>query len=204
MKKHKRGILFVVSAPSGTGKTTICDRLLQILPDLKMSISHTTRKPREGEINGVDYHFVSKEIFQNMIDNEEFIEWAEVYENLYGTSKKTLKDLMETGCDILLDIDTVGAKNIKKVFPDSVLIFILPPSLEELHRRLINRKEDSNTIEKRLSKARDEIAQYKFYDYVVINDQLERAINDILCIINAERLKTQRIDSDEINEILKK
>ncbi|WP_141266226.1 guanylate kinase [Thermodesulfovibrio sp. Kuro-1] len=204
MEIYKKGIIFVISAPSGTGKTTLCERLLKILPDLKMSISHTTRQPRPYEKNGVDYFFVDKKNFEKMIVNDEFIEWAEVYGNFYGTSKKVIFDLIKNGYDILLDIDTQGAKNIRKLYPDSVLIFILPPSLKELEKRLLLRNEDKDIIDKRLSKASQEISQYKFYDYVVTNDSIERALNDLLCIIYAERLKTKRIEHNKIDEIFKK
>ncbi|MGB9891689.1 guanylate kinase [Thermodesulfovibrio yellowstonii] len=204
MEIYKKGIIFVISAPSGTGKTTLCERLLKILPDLKMSISHTTRQPRPYEKNGVDYFFVDKKNFEKMIANDEFIEWAEVYGNFYGTSKKVIFDLIKNEYDILLDIDTQGAKNIRKLYPDSVLIFILPPSLKELEKRLLLRNEDKDIIDKRLSKASQEISQYKFYDYVVINDSIERALNDLLCIIYAERLKTKRIEHNKIDEIFKK
>jgi guanylate kinase len=139
-----------------------------------------------------------------MIANDEFIEWAEVYGNFYGTSKKVIFDLIKNEYDILLDIDTQGAKNIRKLYPDSVLIFILPPSLKELEKRLLLRNEDKDIIDKRLSKASQEISQYKFYDYVVINDSIERALNDLLCIIYAERLKTKRIEHNKIDEIFKK
>ncbi|HHW20707.1 MAG TPA: guanylate kinase [Thermodesulfovibrio thiophilus] len=204
MDLYKKGIIFVISAPSGTGKTTLCEKLLKLLPDLKLSISHTTRKPRNGERNGINYYFIDKETFKKMIDTDEFVEWAEVYGNFYGTSKKAINSLISNGYDILLDIDTKGAKNIKKLYPDSVLIFILPPSLDELERRLINRNEDNNVIKLRLSKASQEISQYKFYDYVVINDNIEQASSNLLCIIHAERLKTKRIDNSKIDEIFKK
>ncbi len=204
MDLYKKGIIFVISAPSGTGKTTLCEKLLKLLPDLKLSISHTTRKPRNGERNGIDYYFIDKETFKKMIDTDEFVEWAEVYGNFYGTSKKAINSLISNGYDILLDIDTKGAKNIKKLYPDSVLIFILPPSLDELERRLINRNEDKNVIKLRLSKAYQEVSQYKFYDYVVINDNIEQASSNLLCIIHAERLKTKRIDNSKIDEIFKK
>lgn len=204
MDLYKKGIIFVISAPSGTGKTTLCEKLLKLLPDLKLSISHTTRKPRNGEKNGIDYYFIDKETFKKMIDTDEFVEWAEVYGNFYGTSKKAINSLISNGYDILLDIDTKGAKNIKKLYPDSVLIFILPPSLDELERRLINRNEDKNVIKLRLSKASQEISQYRSYDYVVINDNIEQASSNLLCIIHAERLKTKRIDNSKIDEIFKK
>ncbi|WP_353685663.1 guanylate kinase [Thermodesulfovibrio sp. 3462-1] len=204
MELYKRGNIFVISAPSGTGKTTLCERLLKALPDLKMSISHTTRKPRPGETNGVDYFFVDKKTFEEMISKEEFIEWAEVYGNFYGTSKNVISQLMKQGYDILLDIDTQGAKNIKKLYPESILIFILPPSMKELERRLLQRNEDKDTIKKRVSKAGEEISQYKLYDYIVINDNLEKALNELLCIVCAERLKTKRIKHNEIEKIFTK
>jgi len=203
MEIYKKGLIFVISAPSGTGKTTLCDRLLKILPDLKMSISHTTRQPRPYEKNGIDYFFIDKKNFEKMIANDEFIEWAEVYGNFYGTSKKVIFDLIKEGYDILLDIDTQGAKNIRKLYPDSVLIFILPPSLQELEKRLLLRNEDRDIIDKRLSKASQEISQYKFYDYIVINDSIEKALNDLLCIIYAERLKIKQVEHDKIDKIFK-
>ncbi|MCX8033814.1 MAG: guanylate kinase [Thermodesulfovibrio sp.] len=204
MKLNTKGIIFVISAPSGTGKTTICERLLKSLPDLKMSISHTTRKPRTGERDGVDYYFIDKTKFKEMISNNDFIEWAEVYGNFYGTSKKVINELLNSGNDILLDIDTQGAKNIKKIYPESVLIFMLPPSIEELKRRLSKRKEKSNIIKSRLDRVVDEIIQYEFYDYLLINDNLEKALNEIMCIIFAERLKINRINKKFINNFLKK
>lgn len=193
MIEYKKGTIFVVSASSGTGKTTLCNRLIKILHDLKMSVSHTTRQPRDGEINGVDYYFVDRESFEKMIKNDEFVEYAEVYGHLYGTSKNVISGLLNKGYDILLDIDTQGAKNIKKLYPQSVLIFIFPPSIEELERRLFSRKENKDIIKSRLTKAYDEISQYKFYDYVVVNDDLEAAVNNLVCIILAERLKVNRI-----------
>ncbi|WP_297210503.1 MULTISPECIES: guanylate kinase [Thermodesulfovibrio] len=202
MKTHKSGIIFVISAPSGTGKTTICEGLLKTLDDLKMSVSHTTRKPRTGEKTGVDYHFVDEQTFHKMIENDEFVEWAEVYGNFYGTSKRAINDILNGGHDVLLDIDIQGAKNIKRIYPESVLIFILPPSIYELEQRLINRKEDREIIRKRLSKTVEEISQYELYDYVVINDNLERVIKEILSIITAERLKTTRINKDFINNLI--
>lgn len=203
MTINRQGIMFVVSAPSGTGKTTICEKILQRLPDIKMSVSHTTRKPRLGERNGFDYYFIEKETFEEMIKNDEFIEWAEVYGNLYGTSKKVIDELIKTGNDILLDIDVQGAKSIKKNYPDSVLIFIIPPSLEELEKRLLKRNEDKEVIKKRLERVSQEILQYEYYDYLVINDYLEKAINDIVCIINSERLRVKRLTIEEGKNLIK-
>ncbi|MCS7203434.1 MAG: guanylate kinase [Thermodesulfovibrio sp.] len=191
-KTMNKEIIFIISAPSGTGKTTICKELVKLVSNLKMSISYTTRQPRQGEKNGIDYYFVDRETFQSMLKNNEFIEWAEVYGNLYGTSKKVIEDLLQSGVDILMDIDTQGAKNIKERFNNSVLIFLIPPSLNELKRRLIQRGEQEETIKYRLMKALEEISMYEIYDYVVENREIEETLRKIICIINAERLKISR------------
>ncbi len=204
MEIRREGIIFVISAPSGTGKTTICERLISSFSDLKMSVSHTTRNPRPGEENGVDYFFVDKNTFIQMIQNDDFVEWAEVYGNYYGTSKKMINEIYMSGNDILLDIDTQGAKNIKKIYRNSVLIFLLPPSLEELERRLLQRKEESEIIKKRIDKALHEIEQYLNYDYLVINDNLDEATEKIKCIIQAERQKINRIRDNILEKILNK
>lgn len=189
---NKEGIIFVISAPSGTGKTTVCKELLKLMPDMKMSVSHTTRKPRQGEKNGIDYYFVDKQTFQRMIENNEFVEWAEVYGYLYGTSKKELESLIKQGYNILMDIDTQGAKNIKNIFNNAVLIFLTPPSLVELERRLRKRGEDEEVIEKRLKKVLDELSMFEIYDYIVENRELSETLESIVSIINAEKLKTGR------------
>lgn len=204
MEIRREGIIFVISAPSGTGKTTICERLISSFSDLKMSVSHTTRNPRPGEENGVDYFFVDKTTFIQMIQNDDFVEWAEVYGNYYGTSKKMINEIYMSGNDILLDIDIQGAKNIKKIYKNSVLIFLLPPSLEELERRLLQRKEENEIIKKRINKALDEIEQYLNYDYLVINDNLDEATEKIKCIIQAERQKINRIRDNILEKILNK
>jgi guanylate kinase len=203
MKKNRKNMMIVLSAPSGTGKTTICKKILRSLPNLKMSISHTTRKPREGEKDGVDYYFVDENTFKRMIENEEFVEWAKVYGNYYGTSKKVIDELYQSGNDILFDIDIQGAKNIKKIYKKSILIFMLPPSIEELERRLKNRNEDADTIKNRLKKVADEVKEYKFYDYLVLNDDIEEAFKEIMCIIHAESLKTNKLGKDFIKNFLK-
>ena len=204
MEIRREGIIFVISAPSGTGKTTICERLISSFSDLKMSVSHTTRNPRPGEENGVDYFFVDKNTFIQMIQNDDFVEWAEVYGNYYGTSKKMINEIYMSGNDILLDIDIQGAKNIKKIYKNSVLIFLLPPSLEELERRLLQRKEENEIIKKRINKALEEIEQYLNYDYLVINDNLDEATEKIKCIIQAERQKINRIRDNILEKILNK
>lgn len=187
-----KGSLIVVSAPSGAGKTTLCSAILKSLDSIAFSISYTTRKPRGGEVDGVDYYFVSEERFKEMIERGEFAEWAVVHGNYYGTSRKTIDDLMERNIDVLLDIDVQGAKQIKALYPEAVLVFIMPPSFEELKKRLYTR--GAENLELRLRRAFEEMREYSFYDYVIINDNLERAISDLRAIIISERLKVKRFD----------
>ncbi|TCK02497.1 guanylate kinase [Phorcysia thermohydrogeniphila] len=198
----QKGLLIVISAPSGTGKTTLCHMLLEEFPNMEFSISYTTRKPRPGELNGRDYFFVDRETFERMIEEGDFLEWAEVYGNLYGTSKSQVLKALEEGKDILLDIDTQGALQVKKNFPEAVLIFILPPSLKELERRLRKRgTDDEETIKKRLRIAREEIGKALEYDYIVVNDILEVAFERLRSIITAEKCRTDRL-SGEIEKLV--
>jgi guanylate kinase len=194
MLNKLKGLLLVISAPSGTGKTTLCNMLLKEFPNLEFSVSYTTRKPRKGEVNGKDYWFVDRETFEKMIKEGDFLEWAEVYGHLYGTSKSQVVRALNEGRDVLLDIDTQGALNVKKNFPEAVLIFILPPSLKELRRRLESRgTDDEETIERRLKVAKEEIKRALFYDYVVVNDVLEVAFENLKSIIRAEKCRTERL-----------
>ncbi len=187
------GRLFVVSAPSGAGKTTLIKEVRKQVPDLQYSVSHTTRRPRAGEKDGVSYHFVSRGTFEHMIANGEFVEWAEVYGEYYGTSVWELERQLSKGRDLLLDLDVQGARNIKKFKSDAKLIFVLPPSMEELQRRLENRGTDEyNVIRKRLAKAESEIAQALFYDYAVINDRLHEATKEMVSIIISDRCSIDR------------
>lgn len=188
----------MVSAPSGAGKTTLCNAIVKTLPELAFSISYTTRKPRNGEINGVDYYFIDEPTFKEMIKNEEFAEWAIVHGNFYGTSKRLLNEFMEKGLDVLLDIDVQGAKQIKTFYPEAILVFIMPPSYEELRRRLYSR--GAEALESRLNRAFEEIKEYFFYDYVIINDALDRAIGDLKAIIISERLRVKRFDPNFISK----
>ncbi len=187
------GQLFVISAPSGTGKSTVAMAVRQRVPGLGYSISHTTRKPRGDERDGVDYHFVDDETFTKMIDEGAFVEWAKVYDNFYGTSSSGLKDLTASGLDVLMDVDIQGGRNIKNRFPDSVLIFLLPPSLEELERRLRKRGTDKEPVIKaRMESAADDIKNCVWYDYIIVNDKLETAIDEAQSIIVSERCLTER------------
>jgi guanylate kinase len=190
-----KGSIFIVSAPSGAGKTTLCKQIIRIVDNVKPSVSFTTRPPRTGEVPDEDYCFVSEAEFRIMIDRGDFVEWAQVHGNFYGTSRLKLQELISGGYDVLLDIDTQGARQIRKSFNNGVYIFILPPSMMELKRRLEGRM--SNSVEdmnRRLERAVDEIKEYYIYDYVIVNDILENSLNKLEAIIIAERLRSSKID----------
>jgi len=192
-KMKRKGILFVISAPSGAGKTTLVKKLLNQMPDICFSVSYTTRFPRVKEVDKKDYFFVSKKNFKEMIKQGQFIEYAEVYDNFYGTSIFQIKEQLNQGRDIILDIDTQGAMQIKKSPIPAVLIFILPPSLNELEKRLKKRNTDEKMIiKKRLAKAQKEIDCAKDYDYLVINDKIDSSLKELEAIIIAETAKTKR------------
>ena len=188
------GILYIISAPSGAGKTTLCRELLDIFPELRHSISFTTRKARPGEIEGKDYFFVDREKFLRMAENGEFAEWAEVHGNLYGTSLKTLEESRSDGIDLILDIDCQGAAKLKESQAQGVNIFILPPSFSELKRRLESRNSDSKeVIDKRVTNAASEIPEARWYDYIIVNDKFSKAVEELKSIIIAERHRTSVI-----------
>jgi guanylate kinase len=187
------GILFVISAPSGGGKSTIVAAVRQRVDDLGYSISHTTRKPRGDEQNGVDYHFVDERTFTEMIERGAFLEWARVFDHLYGTSLSGVRELTASGRDILLDVDIQGGRNIKARFPESVLIFLVPPSLQVLEKRLRRRgTDDDAVVEGRMSRASDDIRNCTWYDYIVVNDRLEKAIDETHAIILSEHCMAKR------------
>jgi guanylate kinase len=191
----RRGILFIISAPSGTGKTTLCKQLTANIPGLWHSVSYTTRKSRPGEEQGREYFFTDEPTFQTMIDRHEFVEWARVYGHLYGTPRKTLADKIDQGIDVLLEIDVQGATQVKKKFEDAVSIFILPPSMTVLRQRLLSRASDStDEIQRRLQKVKEEVWSYRDYAYIVRNDDLERSLHDLENIFLGERLKTKRLN----------
>ncbi|MEJ5897683.1 MAG: guanylate kinase [Pseudomonas sp.] len=184
------GNLYVVSAPSGTGKSSLVNALLEVDSHLQVSVSHTTRAPRGQEQHGREYWFTSKEEFQAMIERGEFFEHAHVHGNHYGTSRKAIEDRIQSGEDIVLEIDWQGALQIKRIFPNAILIFIMPPSYEELLQRLNRRGEDApEVIETRMANARIEVAQAQHFDFVVINALFESALFDLKSIVHAQRLK---------------
>jgi guanylate kinase len=200
--RKSRGSLFIVSAPSGAGKTTLCRQLVKTLPNLGFSVSFTTRRPRPGEVNNRDYTFISREEFRSKADQGEFIEWAEVHGELYGTSKKRVEELLAEGNDVILDIDTQGAMQIKRKHEDDIYIFVLPPSLRILRKRLETRMTDSEQeIDRRFKRATDEIKTYREYDYVIMNDNLDDAVREFEAIIISQRLSIRRIEQRWIEEI---
>lgn len=191
-------LLFIVSSPSGAGKTTLTQRLLRDMPELTFSVSHTTRKPRANEVDGQDYWFVDADAFQAMIAEDRFAEWAEVHGNYYGTSVSELdRAKREHKTGLLFDVDYQGARQIKAKFPEAVGIFILPPSMGELERRLRGRgSDDEATIARRFAKAKEEIEHYPFFDYIVKNEDLQRALSDLTGVILAERCRRHRVARD--------
>lgn len=191
--RENKALIFVISSPSGGGKTSICHHLIRTLPRLKRSLSFTTRKIREGERGNSDYYFISKEEFLEKIKKDAFMEWAKVLDNYYGTSREVVKRYLSAGNDVLLNIDVQGALQIKKVCPGAISIFILPPSVNVLKKRLVGRKTDTKAeIDKRLNLAKKELSYAPKYDYVVVNDSLRRAVEKVKSIIIAERGKVRK------------
>lgn len=190
---ERAGVLFVISAPSGAGKTSLCRELIDRVENLRQSVSFTTRKQRSAEQDGVDYYFVEPAAFQQMIAGQQLAEWAEVHGNLYGTSLATLNQAAAEGVDLLLDIDCQGAGQLKKIFQHGVFIFILPPGYDELEKRLRGRNTDSEeVISRRMKNAEKEIAQAGWYDYLVVNDDFTTASQQLIAIVMAERCKAGR------------
>jgi guanylate kinase len=201
-KSKSKGSIFVISAPSGAGKTTICKKIAAADKTIRQSVSFTTRPPREGETDDEDYTFVSEREFREMAERGEFVEWAEVHGNLYGTSRRRLEELVDAGFDTLLDIDVQGALQIRNTFQDGVFVFILPPSMEVLRKRLGKRGSNTSAdMEKRLARATDEIRDYVRYDYVIVNDVLRAAVKALGTVIAAERLRSAKVDADWVKEI---
>ncbi len=204
-----RGSLFIVSAPSGAGKSSLIKSLLNRFNNddsMRLSVSHTTRDPRVGEVNGESYHFVSTDEFKALIEKEAFYEYAQVFDNYYGTSREIVEQWQDDGYDVLFDIDWQGARIIKEQSPDAIKIFILPPSLDELHSRLVGRGQDSpEVIASRMDKAKKEISHYDEYDYILINDDFDTCLNELRSIILSTRQKKEKIiekHGDLINSLL--
>ena len=198
---NRKGLLLVVSGPSGAGKGTICKALLNKNDQIKLSVSATTRKPRNGEVHGVNYFFIEKEEFAKMIENGEFLEYAQIYDNFYGTPKAAIIECLEKGQDVILEIEMQGARQIKEVYPEGVFIFVLPPSLEELKSRIVGRgTETQEEIEKRFSCAFEEINQIVNYDYFIVNEDIEKSVSDVEAIICAEKNKVTRYKSNIIDK----
>jgi guanylate kinase len=190
----REGILYIISAPSGAGKTTLCKEIIDIFPGLRHSVSYTTRQARPGEVHGRDYYFVGKEEFDRMVEAGEFAEWAEVHGNFYGTAIRTLEEYRNNNIDVLLDIDCQGAHQLKQKFSGGVFIFILPPSYHELRRRLDRRKTDSQSvIERRIQNAAAEIRESSWYDYIIVNDDFPQALEEMKSVITAERCRSGRL-----------
>jgi guanylate kinase len=201
------GILFLISAPSGSGKSTLVNQLRSLVENLEFSVSYTTRPPRGSEEEAREYHFISREEFQRMIDADEFLEYADVFGNYYGTARSSLTHAFDKGKDVLLDIDVQGAAQVRRKLPDAVTIFLMPPSPEILAYRLKNRSRAEGTviediINRRLARARDEIENYREYDYILVNDILDRAVEEMAAIVAAERMRrnhgSQTPDDEEL------
>ncbi|MBV5341100.1 MAG: guanylate kinase [Deltaproteobacteria bacterium] len=190
----REGLILILSAPSGAGKTSLCRELFKIFPDMRESVSYTTRAPREGEVEGEAYHFVTHEVFNGMVEEDAFAEWAEVHGNKYGTALRTLEEARKNGIDLVLDIDCQGALKLKEQFEGGVYVFIMPPSMEELRRRLEGRSSDvQEVIERRIARAADEIREARWYDYIIFNDVFEVACQELAAIVIAHRRKTFRM-----------
>ena len=192
MKMNDKGRLFVISGPSGAGKSTVVFKAIEGRNDMCFSTSVTTRKPRPNEVDGREYFFVDLDRFKEMVENDELLEHAEYVANSYGTPRKYVEDKLDSGLNVVLDIEVQGARQIKAKKPDAVFVFIIPPSMEELRRRLVARGTDSErAIEARLIRARQEYAEADFYDYIIVNDDAERAAKELSAIITAERCKAE-------------
>jgi guanylate kinase len=198
---NRRGLLLVVSAPSGTGKTTVVERLVQVTPDLALSRSYTSRSIRTGETDGIDYNFITRTRFEEMVAADAFLEWADVFGNLYGTSADDAERELAAGRDLVLVIDVQGARQVRARCPGTVGVFVLPPSYDVLERRLRGRSKDSEAaMQRRLRTARDEVAAFVEYDYVVVNDELEACVDRLRAVLTAERarLRSMRGAAEEI------
>lgn len=200
IREKKRGLLIVVSGPSGAGKDTVCNRVVEDMKDTKISISMTTRAPRGKEVDGVDYYFVTKEEFEENITKDEFLEYAIVHDRYYGTPKAKLEEELNSGKNIILVIDIQGALKVKEIVKEALFIFIMPPSMEELKERLLKRNtETKDKILGRFKTAYNEINEFTKYNYVVVNDKIDKAVDKVKSIITAERCRVDRIEDIYLN-----
>ncbi|MFP5382804.1 MAG: guanylate kinase [Gammaproteobacteria bacterium] len=189
-----KGTLFVIAAPSGAGKTSLVKALVEATENIAVSVSHTTRAQRPGEVDGVNYHFIDRDGFGQLIAQGDFLEQAEVFGNLYGTSKRWVEDTLRHGRDVILEIDWQGAQQVRRLIPDAVGIFILPPSRETLRERLVGRSTDAaEVIERRLAQAAEDMAHFAEFDYVIINDVFNRALDDLKAVVLARRAQVNRL-----------
>ena len=197
----RKGLLLVVSGPSGAGKGTICKSILEQNDHIKLSVSATTRKPRTGEVHGVNYFFIEKEEFKTMIEQGEFLEYAQIYDNFYGTPKAAIMETLEKGQDVILEIEMQGARQVKEVYPEGIFVFVLPPSLKELKNRIVGRgTETAEEIEKRFSCAFEEIKQIDDYDYFIVNQDVEKSVKELESIISSEKNKVTRYKNNIIDK----
>jgi guanylate kinase len=200
---NDQGNIFVVAAPSGAGKTSLVNALIEQMPSAHLSVSHTTRAPRPGEVDGVHYHFTDRENFQEMVAADQFLEHADVFGNCYGTSRQTVLNQVANGSDVILEIDWQGARLVKAAMPSAIGIFILPPSRETLEQRLLSRGQDSeDTIERRMAQSCDEISHYDEFEFIVVNDQFENALNDLICIVRSSRLRFES-QAEHLRQLIK-
>lgn len=191
----EKGILFVLSGPSGVGKGTVRKALFEQDTHLKYSISATTRKPREGEVHGVDYFFKEKEEFKHMIENKQLLEWAEYVGNYYGTPREYVEKTLEEGKDVFLEIEVQGALQVRENFPQGVFIFLIPPSLEDLRNRIVGRgTETEDIVSTRLTAAKEEIEMMNAYDYVIVNDEVNKAVRSVQSVVSSEHMKRERVE----------
>ena len=198
-----KGLFIVVSAPSGAGKSSICQGLMRAFPEIKFSVSYTSRSPRPNEIDGKDYYFISRDDFRKRIKKGEFIEWVENYGHLYGSSRKVMEEFIREGNDLLLDIEPRGARKVKREFKGGIYVFVLPPSRSDLLKRLEKRgHENKDAIRKRYKQAERELREISWYDYVIFNQDLDKAINQLIAIYTAEKCKRKRL-TEEIKEFKK-
>lgn len=194
MTSKEKGILIVLSGPSGVGKGTVCKALRQCTPDLVYSVSATTREARQGEVDGVNYFFKTREQFQQLIEEDQMLEWAEYVGNFYGTPRKFVEETINSGKDIILEIEVQGALKVKQKFPEGVFIFLLPPSMDELESRIVGRgTESEESIRNRMSVAMDEIKLMEHYDYAIVNDRVENACSKIQAIVVAEHCRKEKV-----------